>query len=137
MHPAWARNLRDQCKDASVPFLFKQWGEFIPSTRRDVNKTHATFVAIRHSGQIIPLEKSFDHVIGDCMMLRAGRSNTGRLLDGVEHNEYPTPQARQGNLYKHPEPPEPPLSLDAFWGSAGYADGCAPGPDTSDYEDEE
>lgn len=27
MHPDWARSLRDQCQDAGVPFLFKQWGE--------------------------------------------------------------------------------------------------------------
>lgn len=30
MHPAWARALRDQCAGASVPFLFKQWGEWAP-----------------------------------------------------------------------------------------------------------
>jgi protein gp37 len=26
MHPDWARSLRDQCLEASVPFYFKQWG---------------------------------------------------------------------------------------------------------------
>ena len=26
MVPAWARSLRDQCRDADVPFFFKQWG---------------------------------------------------------------------------------------------------------------
>lgn len=26
MRPAWARSLRDQCRVAGVPFLFKQWG---------------------------------------------------------------------------------------------------------------
>ncbi len=26
MHPDWARNTRDQCAAAGVPFLFKQWG---------------------------------------------------------------------------------------------------------------
>lgn len=30
MHPDWARSLRDQCNAAGVPFLFKQWGEWIP-----------------------------------------------------------------------------------------------------------
>ena len=29
MHPDWARSLRDQCQAAGVPFLFKQWGEWI------------------------------------------------------------------------------------------------------------
>lgn len=27
MQPTWAREIRDQCIAASVPFLFKQWGE--------------------------------------------------------------------------------------------------------------
>lgn len=30
MHPDWARSLRDQCNAAGVPFLFKQWGEWLP-----------------------------------------------------------------------------------------------------------
>lgn len=30
MHPDWVRGLRDQCAEAGVPFLFKQWGEWIP-----------------------------------------------------------------------------------------------------------
>jgi len=25
-HPDWVRSVRDQCKEADVPFLFKQWG---------------------------------------------------------------------------------------------------------------
>jgi len=27
MHPAWPRSIRDQCRVAAVPFLFKQWGD--------------------------------------------------------------------------------------------------------------
>ena len=30
MHPDWARDLRDQCEAAGVPFLFKQWGGIRP-----------------------------------------------------------------------------------------------------------
>lgn len=30
MHPDWARSIRDQCAAAGVPFLFKQWGEWLP-----------------------------------------------------------------------------------------------------------
>jgi protein gp37 len=33
MHPEWARNLRDQCAAAGVPFFFKQWGEWVPWSR--------------------------------------------------------------------------------------------------------
>lgn len=31
MHPMWARSLRDQCVEAKIPFLFKQWGEWAPA----------------------------------------------------------------------------------------------------------
>lgn len=26
MHPAWVRSIRDQCREAGIPFFFKQWG---------------------------------------------------------------------------------------------------------------
>lgn len=32
MHPDWARSIRDQCQAASVPFFFKQWGEWKPES---------------------------------------------------------------------------------------------------------
>lgn len=32
MHPDWARSLRDQCQATDVPFLFKQWGEWLPKS---------------------------------------------------------------------------------------------------------
>lgn len=35
MHPDWARSLRDQCLDVGVPFMFKQWGEWLPSEAED------------------------------------------------------------------------------------------------------
>lgn len=59
-HPDWFRSLRDQCTAADVPFHFKQWGEFAPS--------------------------------GDGFgtnVRRVGKHAAGRLLDGVEHNDYP------------------------------------------------
>ena len=31
MQPEWARQLRDQCTAAGVPFHFKQWGEWAPA----------------------------------------------------------------------------------------------------------
>lgn len=55
MHPDWARSLRDQCQSAGIPFFFKQWGEYIPTTEyRD----------------------------GQQFMSRVGKKAAGRLLDG-------------------------------------------------------
>lgn len=35
MVPDYAREIRDQCVEAGVPFLFKQWGEWAPINDRD------------------------------------------------------------------------------------------------------
>lgn len=35
-HPDWIRSLRDQCLAAGVPFFFKQWGEWHPTSGVDV-----------------------------------------------------------------------------------------------------
>lgn len=32
MNPAWVLHVRDQCIKANVPFFFKQWGEWAPSS---------------------------------------------------------------------------------------------------------
>ena len=61
MHPAWARTLRDECQDAGVPFLFKQWGEYAP----------------------IP------QVTGPDLIERVGKRAAGRVLDGRTWDEYP------------------------------------------------
>ncbi len=34
MNPQWARNIRDQCMTAGVPFFFKQWGAYSHSGQR-------------------------------------------------------------------------------------------------------
>jgi protein gp37 len=59
MRPEWARNLRDQCWVADVPFFFKQWGEWAP----DYGDTD--------------------------QMLLVGKKRAGRQLDGREWNEFP------------------------------------------------
>lgn len=72
MHPDWARSLRDQCAAAGVPFFYKQTGEWAPA---------------RAAG-IYPGVPRADYTDGTCL-LRVGKHAAGRLLDGVEHNEFP------------------------------------------------
>lgn len=69
-HPDWFRSVRDQCAAAGVPFLFKQWGEYLPPEQ--------------------------DGARGDNQFLncadepsRIGKKKAGRLLDGREHLEFP------------------------------------------------
>ncbi|MBA7475644.1 hypothetical protein ES707_11016 [subsurface metagenome] len=32
MHPAWVTQIREQCQESNTPFFFKSWGEWIPVT---------------------------------------------------------------------------------------------------------
>lgn len=77
MHPDWARGLRDQCAEAGVPFLFKQWGEWRIATHL-CPKADQTFV-MDHD----PV--AFKGAIG----ARVGKKLAGRLLDGVQHDGTP------------------------------------------------
>ena len=75
MHPDWARGLRYQCEAASVPFLFKQWGEWAPDCLCD-KKMPCEEIERPQSG------------VTGCMF-RCGKKCAGRLLDGREWNEFP------------------------------------------------
>lgn len=71
MSPLWVRSLRDQCEEAGIAFHFKQWGEWSPNMPETLNN---------------PL--SIEGIHGYAMY-KVGKKNAGRLLDGVEHNEFP------------------------------------------------
>lgn len=74
MHPEWAQSLRDQCEAEGVPFLFKQWGEWVPMMG------HAEGVPVNGKKHTFP---------DGTIMGRAGKSTAGRLLNGIEHNGFP------------------------------------------------
>jgi protein gp37 len=65
-HPDWFRSVRDQCRRAGVPFLFKQWGEWAPEpTSGDLRGERVRWV---------------------------GKRRAGRELDGVTHDAFPVTQ---------------------------------------------
>ena len=93
MHVDWARSLRDQCDAASVPFLFKQWGEWTPG--ENVGRRHGTVdTASWGDGQwgIRPLNLANDdgRIEDEPDLYRVGKKAAGRQVDGVEHNGFPT-----------------------------------------------
>lgn len=61
------RSLRNQCAAAGVPFLFKQWGEFLPDSQNPKMEQPQT-----GTGGI-----------------KVGKAAAGRLLDGRTHDEFP------------------------------------------------
>ena len=73
MHPDWARSIRDQCQAFDVPFLFKQWGEWMPDAKGIYRNVQSLFY-------------------GEEVMHRVGKKTAGRLLDGVEWSQYPPHQ---------------------------------------------
>jgi protein gp37 len=81
-HPDWLRSLRDQCAAAGVPFLFKQWGEFAPTTRTmaEVAASSRPLMGVEHSA-------SCPYPIA--LVDRVGKKAAGRMLDGREHNGFP------------------------------------------------
>lgn len=99
MHPDWARSLRDQCSEAEVPFLFKQWGNWQIASEGNGHLNHnmahndAFWIDIdgtRHKPSSTGLMRPY-------AMHRVAKAVAGRLLDGVEHNGFPpTPQHFQG-----------------------------------------
>lgn len=80
MHPDWARDLRDQCTAAGVPFFFKQWGAWSPVNAETLG------------GSNVPgRTKIHTYFVGgtDQYMARVGKKAAGRLLDGRTWDEYP------------------------------------------------
>lgn len=63
--PSWFRDLLNQCMEASVPFHFKQWGDWAPGQGINLAKARASKVA------------------DGTVMLRVGKKTAGRALDGA------------------------------------------------------
>ena len=78
MHPDWPRSLLHQCQEANVPFLFKQWGQFVP-----VGQTDRTWY---NSGQM--MYAADKHTAVQAIRLKS-KHDAGRQLDGREWNEFP------------------------------------------------
>ncbi|KLJ02862.1 phage Gp37/Gp68 family protein [Luteimonas sp. FCS-9] len=71
MNPQWARDVRNQCAAAGVPFLFKQWGEWVSVSEVAGAGPHHTF----DDGRTVR---------------RAGKKLAGRTLDGATHSAWPS-----------------------------------------------
>lgn len=87
MHPDWARSLRDQCEDAGIPFFFKQWGGwregFIGGT------PIKNMAMVCNDGSIIIGKDAIPGGKRASLMSKVGKKEAGRMLDGLEHSQYP------------------------------------------------
>lgn len=94
MHPAWVRAIREDCQEASVPFFFKQWGEWVDlsqsphcAAERD-RGFNPGFCPIGLDGQPV-FAPVADREQGDATVYKFGKKAAGRLLDGREWSEFP------------------------------------------------
>lgn len=76
MYADWARQIRDECAANSVPFLFKQWGNWRPLEGNECAQVGDEGPA---SGQ---------------MYRNVGKKAAGRILDGRTHDGYPNLRLR-------------------------------------------
>jgi protein gp37 len=108
MHPRWAQTLRDQCQEAGVPYFYKQWGEWSPDAPLDDEghllrgkrgQAHqlAADGTLYAPGDVDTPDSprywkaaSAGHASSLAAMYRVGKKTAGRLLDGREHNAFPT-----------------------------------------------
>lgn len=117
-HPDWYRSLRNQCAVAGVPFLFKQWGEWLPINQQEEAFTNRLYksnrIAKLHEdqgnlddcygrrctvpGTVVHMDGSthgitepmaFLQGTGAMTTFKVGKKAAGRLLDGIEHNGFP------------------------------------------------
>ena len=75
MHPAWVRSLRDQCAIAHVPFMFKQWGEWVCDSQHGLSASGVR-CKLFSDGTLVE---------------RIGKKAAGRLLDGRTWDEVVPP----------------------------------------------
>lgn len=110
MHPDWARSMRDQCRDAGVPFHFKQWGEYGPGhvrlgTGERVFRQFNDYQSWVNKGSTwvnggvcldmigrtcrigLDIRMAMDEGTFPVVVThRIGKKAAGRMLDGVDHN---------------------------------------------------
>jgi len=77
-HPDWFSSLRRQAASNHIPFLFKQWGEWVPGDHDSV-----TF----SDNEVLPWHDKEGSDITP--MVRVGKKRAGRILDGCTHDGFP------------------------------------------------
>lgn len=102
MHPSYARQARDQCAEAGVPFFFKQWSEWtlyehLRSTVGSIRTGREQYFwrpvgaggMFDESYKAIAQGRPIDEAENGRIWIRVGKKAAGRLLDGKLHDAMP------------------------------------------------
>lgn len=91
-HPDWHRATRDWCAAHSIPYFFKQWGDWTPGenvTRQTGTVPIATWFDERWIFETENLARHDGHIDDEPDVYRIGKKAAGALLDGVSHKAMP------------------------------------------------
>lgn len=100
IHPSWAQDLRDQCLITNVPFLFKQWGEWRPSSQGYTDYEYESAKKggwIGQDGRLHGGDTFKEIRAGDEHLLWLGKKLAGRRLDGEHWDQFPVTRQTLGN----------------------------------------
>lgn len=89
IHPDWARSLRDQCVAAGVPFFFKQWGEWAPSTPEAAVGNPRSGWRCLAGHPHVPKAAELYPEAGAAFIEHLGKGAAGRNLDGRTWDQMP------------------------------------------------
>lgn len=87
MHPDWPRSVRDQCRAAGIPFFFKQWGEWAPTSAVEIAKCGDRQTFRRKQFTAKDPATGAENVSAE--VFSYGKKIAGRELDGRVWDEYP------------------------------------------------
>jgi hypothetical protein len=89
MHPQWARSIRDQCKQANVPFFFKQQGEWV-EVGECGNPEHSKYYNHPKCTRLNIKGNMGYHGEKAIYMMKVGKKKAGDKLDNKKHIEIPS-----------------------------------------------
>ncbi|MCL4413184.1 MAG: phage Gp37/Gp68 family protein [Actinobacteria bacterium] len=85
MHPDWARDIRDRCVAAGIPFTFKQWGAWVPLCEFPVGSVPLPAKSRSNNRCVI----GDDHPVYMLRASKAGKVTDPRRLDRQVWEETP------------------------------------------------
>ena len=81
MRLQWVRSIRDQCQQYNVPFLFKQWGDWVPASVYHANDSIDPDAPHYFSGH--------SSAAGMREFVHLGKTAAGRELDHAFYDDFP------------------------------------------------
>lgn len=92
MHPKWAMDVIEDCREAGVPVFFKQWGAWEPYPIWRLTGDRPEQTVLGFNGQrMTPDSKLIDkiHTTTSAIMRKVGKDAAGHEIGGETFREYP------------------------------------------------